>query len=77
VNGVPPLQRAMRDLAATARSLTPVLEALKAGCIAVDEIARKLNMTEGDVRSALFVLEESGLVTSTAYRLTQEGRSAR
>jgi transcription initiation factor IIE alpha subunit len=75
-NGVPPLQQSMRDLAACARNLVPVLEALRAGCVAVDEIARKLRLEPEDVRAALYVLEDRGLATSTAYRLTTEGRRA-
>lgn len=76
-NGVPPLQRTMRDLAATARHMTPVLEALKSGCVAVDEIARKLGIEEQDARRALFALEECGLAVSTAFRLTSEGRAVK
>lgn len=76
-NGVPPLQQTMRDLASTARNMVPVIEALRAGCVAVDEIARKLNIQEQDARRALFALEECGLVVSTAYRLTSEGRAVK
>lgn len=76
-DGVPPLQQSMRDLAACSRNLVPVLEALRSGCVAVDEVARELKIDATDVRAALYVLEDRGLVTSTAYRLTPDGRRAR
>lgn len=77
-NGVPPLQQAARDLAVTSRLAMPVMEVVrKRANVSVAEIAPLVGATEDDVRRALFALEAVGLVESTHFRPTVEGRVAR
>lgn len=65
-----------RDLALAARTLIPVLEALDDKPADVVVLARKLDMREADVRRALFILEDAGLVRSTTFTRTDEGTGA-
>lgn len=75
--GVRPLQQAQRDLAALSRALAPVLaRVVRTGSAAVSDIARDIGMSDADVRRALWVLEDSGLVMSQTYRATEDGRRA-
>lgn len=76
--GVPPLQGAARDLAVTARLIYGVMEIVrKRADISVREIAQEVQASEADVRRTLFALEAVGLVESTHYRVTVDGRSAK
>ena len=76
----PPLAQLRRDLAASARNVTPVLDALveAGGALSPEDLARRLGQSEEDVRSALFLLEARGLVESSRFRATPQGmREAR
>jgi transcription initiation factor IIE alpha subunit len=76
--GVSALAQTVRDLACIARLLTPVLVALAewGGATTTSEIARRCEATDRDVRMALFLLEEQGLIESRSFAITEEGRRA-
>lgn len=75
-DGVSPLTQGARDLAATARSLVPVMEAAAKGQQSIAELTRAAGVQECDARKALYILEDLGLVESTHYRPTEAGRKA-
>lgn len=74
-NGVSPLTRTTRDLAAAARLLVPVLQEMgKYGSpVPVTAIAEKLRLPLEDACRALVALEHAGLVQTTHFRITAEG----
>lgn len=74
----PPLQQAMRDLAATSRHMTPVLAELAKhrAPVAISQLADKLGLESGDVLRALIALEMAGLAETTHYRVTDSGVQA-
>lgn len=77
--GLPNVARMARDLAATARILSDVLEAIGAygNPVALERLATDVGADPDDVYRALIALEHGGLVETTHFRITGAGQDAR
>lgn len=77
-DGVAPLTQAVRDLAHTARAMTPLLVEMRgrrAGT-AIEELGARLGLDPRDTARALVALELLGYVQPTHYKITDSGERA-